>query len=545
VIAPWRPVPLTPAEERALGALRDEHRRSPAALDRALGLRADALLTRAMAPHVQAIVDRDGLPHTCHVLNGWGAGRLGGRPLIDRVLPFVQRAPGGAPFVLQCNSEGEFHPWQTLAYAVMAGVDPDRPLADTDVTLRRLARNSRTVPLPDGEELGHLLYALAHLDPGLEHGPFTVAGERCGARELVARALQAHRYGDFKVCRKFHLTEGLCAAAALMPEAADCRGEAEVFLEGQAELAGLLALTLRACDEPASGPLERAEALALRDRMGLGSLVENHFYQAGHLVELACLVDALGFSLPAVTWSLIHEVCDRLNALLPRWLPRVCFPHCFFHFGHYRRALTLLLRRDAGLPQDLAAFAVDFDALPAPAEAPAAAASEAPPGAPPGASLYTAAPPPEPARPYFQAVIDAYAALAGEGLRPRGGFPHFRRVGPRAWPRALHYELLDYGEAVGAEIHLESDAVLPARDALRSLEPAVAGRFPGLPVLWDPGWYRGRGRLAVGFPPQAAPEEVARGLAALIALTLPSLDPLARRLTVTAPERWHHTHRRG
>jgi len=140
-------------------------------------------------------------------------------------------------------------------------------------------------------------------------------------------------------------------------------------------------------------------------------------------------------------------------------------------------------------------------------------------------------------RPRLAEILRRYAELAPPGLEARGGFEHFRRMGPPSWPRAVHYELLDYGVGVGAEIHLESDAMVALQEPLRGLEDPLARHFPDRRVEWDADWWRGRGRLRVLFDDSAPAEDVAAGLRKVIDLTFAQLDPLARKLPGLAPER--------
>ena len=515
----WRPLLPSPAEHSQLSALAEEHTARPAQLDLAACKQAEDLLALAMQDHVEKILERDGAPHTCHIINGWGNGQIHGRPMVDQLLRFVQRDASGNPMMLQRHPEGDGHPWQSLAYAVMAGVDVDTPLGDTDVTLRRIAQNSRSLLTPDGEELGHLLYALSHLDPHDEDGPFEMDGQRCDTDMLIERAIHAHHHGHFKVCRKFHLTEGLCAAAG-MPGREGLRETAEGFLEGQLEIAGMLCMILREIDvHLAAGTSPSPDSLLSKRILQIHSYVENHYYYAGHLVELAALVEDMGFQISPMRWSQMYEILNRLNRRLPRFIQRISFSDYYLHFGHYRRAISLARQRASGVPYDRAAFAVDFsprseESLPQPASI----------------GFLKVAPPSDPPRPGFQVVLDAYSAVAQADLQPRGGFAHFRRVHPPDWPRALHYELLDYGERIGAEIHLESNSVLTAQAPLKALGAEVARRFPSKQVMWDPDWSFERGRLLLLLDPTLSPAQNAETFREFIAYTLPTIDPIAKAL---------------
>ncbi|QRN99080.1 hypothetical protein JRI60_08685 [Archangium violaceum] len=540
----WWPFELSPREERAFLAFRERMRREPCTLDtRSTQLAAD-LLAHAMARHVADVLERDSLPHLGHIINGWGNARLGKRTMLEGLERFVHRDEARRPFILQRDVEGEFHPWQSFAYVVMAGVEPGLPLPTVGTSFREIALNSRQLNVTDGIELGHQLYALAYLEPEPRQAPFFMGQQALDVRGLMEQAVDAHHHGGFQVCRKVHLTEGLCTAAARIRGLESFREPAQGFLEGQLDILFLLGAVLEQVEAlSASGaPAEPGTLLhELRDTLIIDNLLENHCYYAGHVIELAGLAHMAGYAISPEHWSAMAFVANRLNQIFPRYLPHVTFEEYFLHFGHYRRAITLLLEveraRAEGRPvalADLARFTVDFDHLPALPEGVSLERVGPPPAQD---ALFCLAPTPPGGRPGFEQIVAHYTRQARPLLEARGRFNHFRRVGPPSWPRALHYELLDYGEQVGAEIHLESEAVRPLSERLRALTERVARRFPGNTVEWDSDWSRQRGRLRLLFAPQTPPETVAAGLQALIDETYPELDALASNLVVPLSER--------
>lgn len=535
----WWPLDLSPREEEAVESFRRRMTEAPPALDHDAIESVAGLLAHQMVCCVGDIVERDGLPHHCHLINGWGDARWRGRPLFQGMSAFVHRDADGHPIILQCDPEGDFHPWQSFAYAVMAGVDPEVPLGPGGATLRELARHSRTIQTGKGQELGHLLFALAHLDPDAGGPPFWFGGAPRSIPELVDLAVDAHHHGTFEVCRKFHLTEGLCAVASEIPGMEGVRGDAQGFLDGQLDMLLLLgAILAEARELIAAGRAPQPGDLIeeLRDTLVMDRYIENHVYYAGHLIELAAFADSFGYRLAPEHRGAVAFVVNELNRTIPACLPRTSFLDCFLHFGHYRRAITLLLEveraRSEGrrlTREDRARFRVDFDTL----DGPPLAAPEA---EPIDLGVYTVAEPSKRPRPEFADIVALYAASAPAGLEPRGGFPHFRRIGPPSWPRAFHYELLDYGDAVGAEIHLESDAVQPLAGTVSSLRDEVARRFPDQQVEWDPDWWRGRGRLRVLFAGSLRPDEVAAGMRDLVDATFARLHGPASQLLIVAAE---------
>ena len=85
---------------------------------------------------------------------------------------------------------------------------------------------------------------------------------------------------------------------------------------------------------------------------------------------------------------------------------------------------------------------------------------------------------------------------------------------------------------MGAEIHLESDAVRPLGEQVHALIERVAHQFPAQYVEWDATWYRNRGRLRVLFDTLTPPAVVASGMHALIEETLPELDVMVSNLPI-------------
>lgn len=535
----WWPLELSSRVEKALDVFSKRMRLNPQRPD-TKGIQAtDRLLTYAMLPHLADIIERDGLPHHCHIIVGWGDGRFDGKALIEGIVPFIHRDGEDRLVILQCDPEGDYHPWQSFAYAVMAGVDPDRFLGKSGISLRTLVKNSRVIQTSEGRELGHLLFALAHLDPHLEGQPFFLDGKCFFISELVNLAVEAHHFGTFEVCRKFHLTEGLCAAAALIPGLESYRRDAQGFLDGQMDmllLLGMIFQEARSLAQAGRIPRDGELILELRDTLKLGNYLENHLFYAGHLIELSGFAQALGYGLSPEHHSAIGLVIDEVNATLSDWLPYLSFPDCFLSLGHYRRAITLFLElsqaatEDRALTRaDLRRYAVDFDHLSdreTPAPRPGGAPSDQ-------AGIYEVFVSESRMRPPFTAVIECYTAKATEDLQPRGRFDHFRRIGPPSWPRALHYELLDHGHGIGAEIHLESDAVRPLSELLQQLCIRVAALFPEERVIWDPSWYKNRGRLIVYFSEDRSPDNVATGLSRLVQTTFPELDTAVSKLRIS------------
>lgn len=529
----WWPIQLSDRETTAALRLYKRIKDNPPALDLAKADAAAAHLATMMKSHIAQIVQRDSLPNLAHIINGWGNGIYAGLPLISLLGSFVQSSDAGSPLVLQCDPEGDFHPWQSFAYAVMAGVGADEDIPGASVSLRELARNSRFLNTSDGIELGHLLFAIATLDPDAGSPPFSLEGNLLDLSQLMDLAVHGHHYGGFDVCRKFHLTEGICAAAAQIEGFEEYREYAQGYLDGQLDMLLLLATIL---DETAHNP-DSALIPELRSDLAIGRFVENHYYYAGHLLELAVFAQSAGYKIPDEYWGIMAYVANSLNDLLPRFIENVQFSDYFLHFGHFRRGITLFgqveKNSNHGKPlclPDLTAYAVNFDEF-RPLRV----------GNAPTQSDWNmhqvyeiASSPRTPPRPEFQKIIEAYSGMTPADLVAKGDFGHFRRVCPPCWPRALHYEFLDYGDRVGVEIHLESNKLMVMRQPIQDLLGPVKRVFPDQMVEWDGEWWRRCGRLRVLFEPGAASESVASGMTRLIEHTVRELDPVARRVSMVS-----------
>ncbi|HKY36116.1 MAG TPA: hypothetical protein VJN18_09270 [Polyangiaceae bacterium] len=510
--------------------------------DRALSARAAALLADQMGHSVLEIEDRDTLPNACHVINGWGNAPLKTGSMIDAYARYVHRTDHGVPHVLQCDDEGDFHPWQSFAYAVMAGIAPDTPIADAGCNLFELALGSRSLNTKDGCELGHLLYTAAHFGlPG--ETPFALLDEVRTLEELVDMAIDAHIDGHFRVCRKVHLTEGLCAISALDPEFSEHRETAQGFLNGQLDLLPVLWAALLGARQAR----ENRESIApgslvhtLRESLVVEGFLENHYYLAGHLIELLALAHGFGFEASELHWAAARAVVDELNRLLPAYLPEVFFPACFLHFGHYRRAITLLDALADGKALDPAArahFTADFRGF---RRQPSVAPK-------PGDGIFKFGRSDEPMREALANAVDAYRAVAASELGPRGNGAHFRRVLVPGWPRWLHFEIFDYtsqadpsrNRGLGVELHIEKpqgSGLFPAIERVASklrLSPTLP------PCELDPSWWGNSGRLRICFDDDAAPSTIALALRELIDVATPILNGALGKRPTAVPEHAH------
>jgi len=462
-----------------------------------------------MAHNVDAIVEMESLPALCHVINGWGNSIFQRTPLLERLGAFLHTDSSGRMYTLQGHPEGDFHPWQSFAYFAMAGIDPSATIPGQSKTLVEVELASTVTQTDKWEDVGHLLFALAYLPNGTSEVVMQMDGNTYDFLSLVKRAIEAHIHGDFRVCRKFHLTEGICAAVARIPGFEQYRDVAQEFLDGQMEGLCAFGLLLHSAFDPARQDLSRVDEL--RTVLCIDELVENHFYFAGHLLELAAFAEINGFVLRPEYRGAIAFVANKMNGLLPRFLAKIPFKETFLHVGHYRRGVTLcsLLQKVPALQVNrnhLQQYSVDLDLLKdelCPEEVELSAAEH---------ELFCVASPADGPRDWFGRVLDAYQAVASISFKLRGGYPHFRRMAPLSWPRSVHFELLDdeRGEGCSLELHFEREQYRYLEPLMRDMAGALQKVHTGEKIEWREDWYGTKGRIRVVFSAERKPEEIAK-----------------------------------
>jgi hypothetical protein len=156
----WRPIAISADLAHRVHAYNAELRAAPNLLRHA---EADQTLLHLISPVIDQIVDREGLPHIAHLICGWGNSKARGRKLLDHVSDFVTYRDGKA-YIPQASPIGDFHPWQTFAYAVMS--EGNLLYAKCGETLlAELAANSTDLNTSNNTDLGHFLYAYSNLKP--------------------------------------------------------------------------------------------------------------------------------------------------------------------------------------------------------------------------------------------------------------------------------------------------------------------------------------------------------------------------------------------
>ncbi|MDM5175749.1 hypothetical protein PO883_00795 [Massilia sp. DJPM01] len=516
----WWPLELSAELEDELAAHKIRLRDFPVQFDAGLSRQVERSLVDFLARPVQAIVARDSLPYLGHVFVGWGNATVNGAPLLDRVASFVHQDPSGKPYIYQCHPEGDFHPWQTFAYTMMAGIDPEARVGALPFTLREIAQHSTVIRTSAMDDLGHLMYAHAAL--GLPDTlTFEFNGTPLTLADMMEEAIKAHHFGPFYVCRKFHLTEGLCAIAATYPAFARYQPVAQKFLDGQLEVMLTLSLLVAQLEAVADASLtmDQSRIPALRKAMLIGALLENHLYSAGHVIELAALAMRMGYQVSDVHRSAIHHLLNHFNGCVQRSMTRFAPTAAFLPLGHYRRAMSLYANlhaaaagQDSAPRAALTGYWADFDAsegtLP---ELPAA----------PVDALYNRAAHSAKVRPFFQSVLDEFAQGNSTGMDLYGGFDHFRRLHPDGWPRQMHFEFLDYADRVGVELHFENPDLLPLMDAVAAAIPALQEKFPGIEVHGLRRVDRSQAKIRLYHDAATGPVDISKSMQEFVAFMSP------------------------
>lgn len=532
------PAATRPARAPAARALRAVSRFSERTLEGgpiglntvALGKAAESCASTFRA-HLCDLVVGDNLGRLAHLANGCGNFRHAGHTWIEYLADFA-RITGSSRWCVPQDRElgalGDNHPWQAFAYMIMAGLDPDGIVPRAEATIREMALDSRQIDNYGDHELGHLLFAAAHLTPDPDT-PFAWDGQRCSLRELFGRARNAQSSAE-RTCRHVHLAEGLCAAARVWGIDEHLH-EAQRFLNWQLGLLVPLGAALEAVRDDEnraevggdSGIIDEIAGIILLDRS-----LDDYVLVGGHFLELAAFADLLGYNLTKVQRNAVVYVANEVGERVYGSLTGLDPSHCFAALAHFRRAATLLVEIERAAREgrsttrdDLAAYTVNFDAVDNVTPKPRAAGR--PSDEQPRTIVWRGSLGPT-ARQEFSEVLAAFRSVAPGGFEPSGTEPDHRSMRLTSWCCGVQYELLDYGDRFGVEIHLETDIVRPLGETLRSSVGPMAVLFPEAQVLWDREWSRRRGRLQILFGPGTPAAAIAAAMAKMIGATWPALD---------------------
>jgi hypothetical protein len=129
--------------------------------------------------------------------------------------------------------------------------------------------------------------------------------------------------------------------------------------------------------------------------------------------------------------------------------------------------------------------------------------------------------------PAFSAVINEYDRIADEELQTRGKGRSFRQIRADEWLGGIHYEFVNRQDEIGAELHIESDAVTALAPQLRALGGQEL--MPDMSLVWDPRWSRGRGRLVANIAKNEKPEVAVKAMQAIMARTQALVEDYAKK----------------
>lgn len=168
----------------------------------------------------------------------------------------------------QADVEGDFRPWQSFAYALLAGVPRDTVMTPGGDTLSSVIAHSTDLCVDEPEDLGHALVTLGMLPAVDRPAVLRFGGVDTPVELLVGHAIRAHYLGHFWVCHMFHLTEGIVLAVARLPGLQRFAAYPTEFVAGQMRVLKVLAVLLRLLP-PAPGR-RRSRSRSSRTRCGWG-----------------------------------------------------------------------------------------------------------------------------------------------------------------------------------------------------------------------------------------------------------------------------------
>jgi hypothetical protein len=118
----------------------------------------------------------------------------------------------------------------------------------------------------------------------------------------------------------------------------------------------------------------------------------------------------------------------------------------------------------------------------------------------------------------FQAVLDAYSAMAPQELQPIGRSSGYRQVRIAGWPGGVHYEFMKGKDNLSVEFHIEATSHRWLGEVIRKMASDKSLDYH-YPLEWDAKWSSSRGRIRSAFPLSTPPTEVAEAMCRLISAT--------------------------
>lgn len=463
-------------------------------------------LDRLVWDSLPAIYESDHLSVVSHFICGWGNPRVNGGGLSDVIADHVHYRSLSRPFIFQCHPEGDVHPWQTFAYLLLGGVAPTQSVGRLSVSFEALARESNRFGTTKAEELGHFLLAISFFDFA-EDRSFRVSllDDAFDVEGAIKRAIHAHYFGDYNVCRKFHLTEGLCAIARRGPFERYAP-VAQSFLLGQLDILVILAAAYAIRPQPGGA----AFFDHICRKLAIGDLLVNHFFYVGHLLELLGIAKLLRYEIEPAHRKAAKYLSEQLSWLGARHLEQFQIPLDIYQLGHFRRGYSLIEVQRPDAPQDWTAmrhlleeFTVDAATEFSERSSRLEVADQEGQACSDWCRFDTPEPPMVPILEQTASVFNQVNTL---GVKALGRHAHFRRIHIEGWPRMVHYEFLADSGGVLVELHVESPrlhVLLPRiLETTASEFPCISKEMTNIEQR-DFGHAVGFGRLDPGLSPAA------------------------------------------
>lgn len=254
---------------------------------------------------------------------------------LQRFPSFLKESEPGMfslPHTRDANGRWERHPWQPLAYAMLAGIDPNRTIHGCQTSLRMIAENSSHLGVVVPEDFGHLLIA-AVLAGYTEDSVISISHRDFTLMELAEECYAAID-SSVSFCWGFHLLEAVCLSAFLLPLPRLQQPAENVSFARLQESVKLLT--------------ERKTMVeighALRNSIDLCGQPLQYLALAGHAVELA----GIYLQLANVSTEKVREMVETISCCLAQVLDGVnstdlCERHSWVGpFAHLKRGAVLL-----------------------------------------------------------------------------------------------------------------------------------------------------------------------------------------------------------
>lgn len=406
------------------------------------------------------------------------------------------------------------HPWQPIAYAALAGVDPDETISNTSVTLRNLAIASTELGEVAPEDFGHLTIAASLLGLGKDF-EISIAG-RAYAVEALARACDKALDSGLSFCWGFHLAEAVLLAAFLLP-LPQLRFRMERIAFARLSAARDLLVSRRSVCSPR--PLRDDSVFAA------GTLGESRLQflsLAAHMIELSGLCLQFDVRKRSEIRKLVFNTLALLDELVRGWPIRFLRPRQWLigPFAHLRRGLALTqASSDSGSPFPKGAVGPPHCGIGLRQETEASALSTQ-------ESCYVRLPGVNIGEPKIASITTIVEQLDNSNswlIRREPRFISFRRA---HWPVYVHYEIETDPQSTFVELHLEYEMDGSFTRAFQTLCQRLASELQG--YVWDGYWAGCLGRLRFSTTPDQDGRFPTEAIRNFCSATLDSIESIVR-----------------